>query len=160
LPAHQIFNSFSHELTREQISKSKFPRCVIVAGPNGGGKTTFAREFLPKEAGIVHFVNAGLLAAGLSPLQPRAAAVASGKLLIKELDRLGRSRVSFAFESTLSGLRYVARIKRWKAAGYRFLEITFASIGAPPNWLGLSRVAMTSTGLMFCEGLRENGKIL
>jgi predicted ABC-type ATPase len=33
------------------------PRCIIIAGPNGAGKTTFAREFLAKEAGVVHFVN-------------------------------------------------------------------------------------------------------
>ena len=26
------------------------PVCVIIAGPNGTGKTTFAREFLPKDA--------------------------------------------------------------------------------------------------------------
>ncbi|MGH8023598.1 MAG: hypothetical protein ACRED1_08455 [Limisphaerales bacterium] len=71
-------------MAREQISNSNFPRCVIIAGPNGAGKTTFAREFLPKEAGIIHFVNADLLAAGLSPLQPRAAALAAGKLLLKE----------------------------------------------------------------------------
>jgi len=26
------------------------PRCVIIAGSNGAGKTTFAREFLPKDS--------------------------------------------------------------------------------------------------------------
>jgi predicted ABC-type ATPase len=50
------------------------PRCIIIAGPNGAGKTTFAREFLPKDAHVVHFVNADLLAAGLSPLRPERAA--------------------------------------------------------------------------------------
>jgi predicted ABC-type ATPase len=64
LLAHQISNSFSHELRREQISKLKSPRCLIIAGPNGAGKTTFAREFLPKEAGIIHFVNADLKQGG------------------------------------------------------------------------------------------------
>jgi predicted ABC-type ATPase len=130
LLAHQISNSFSHELRREQISKLKSPRCVIIAGPNGAGKTTFAREFLPKEAGIIHFVNADLLAAGLSPLQPRTAALAAGKLLLKELDRLAGARINFAFESTLSGLTYVTRLKRWKAAGYR-IEIIFLKLRTP-----------------------------
>ena len=50
--------------------RRKPPRCVIIVGPNGAGKTTFAREFLPREAKIVHFVNADLIAAGLSPLKP------------------------------------------------------------------------------------------
>ena len=42
------------------------PRCIIIAGPNGAGKTTFAREFLPKDTDIIHFVNADLIASGLS----------------------------------------------------------------------------------------------
>jgi len=44
------------------------PRCIVIAGQNGAGKTTFAREFLPKDAGVMHFVNADLIASGLSPL--------------------------------------------------------------------------------------------
>ena len=83
--------------------KSKVPRCIVIAGPNGAGKTTFAREFLPREAGIVHFVNADLIAAGLSPLKPELAALAGGRLLLSELDRLAAARADFAFESTLEG---------------------------------------------------------
>jgi predicted ABC-type ATPase len=52
----------------------------MIAGPNGAGKTTFAREFLPKDASVIHFINAHLIAGGLSPLRPelaRFAAVAS-----------------------------------------------------------------------------------
>jgi len=54
------------------------PRCIVIAGPNGAGKTTFAREYLPKVAGLVQFVNADLIAQGLSPLDPRLAALAAG----------------------------------------------------------------------------------
>jgi predicted ABC-type ATPase len=90
------------------------PLCIIIAGPNGAGKTTFAREFLPKDAGIVHFVNADLIASGLSPLRPESANVAAGRLFLHELERLAKMRASFAFESTLSGLTYVNRLKRWK----------------------------------------------
>jgi predicted ABC-type ATPase len=125
-------------LSAEKTSKSKSPLCIIIAGPNGAGKTTFAREFLPKEAGIVRFVNADLLAAGLSPLRPEIAALAAGKLLLKELDRLAQARVDFAFESTLSGLTYLARLKRWKAAGYR-IEIIFLKLQSPQ--LSLRRIA-------------------
>jgi len=93
------------------------PRCIIIAGPNGAGKTTFAREFLPRDAGVVHFVNADLIASGLSPLRPELAALAGGRLFLAELDRLARTRADFAFETTLSGLVYLRRLKRWKAAG-------------------------------------------
>lgn len=44
------------------------PRCIVIAGPNGAGKTTFARTYLTKDAGILHFINADLIAGGLSPL--------------------------------------------------------------------------------------------
>jgi len=42
-------------------------KILIIAGPNGAGKTTFAREFLPHEADCLTFINADLIATGLSP---------------------------------------------------------------------------------------------
>lgn len=113
------------------------PRCVIVAGPNGAGKTTFAREYLPHEAGVLHFVNADLIAAGLSPLLPSLAALAAGRLMLREIDRLAAERENFAFESTLSGRSYLSRIRRWKADGYR-IEILFLKLDSPG--LALARI--------------------
>jgi predicted ABC-type ATPase len=118
--------------------REKSPRCIIIAGPNGAGKTTFAREFLPKDAGVIHFVNADLIAGGLSPLRPELAALASGRLFLAELDRWARARVDFAFESTLSGLTYLRRLKHWKTSGYR-IEIVFLRLPSPQ--LALRRVA-------------------
>jgi predicted ABC-type ATPase len=104
----------------------------VIAGPNGAGKTTFAKEFLLKDAGIVHFVNPDLIAGGLSPLRPELAAITAGRLFLRELDRLARAKSDFAFESTLSGLAYLRRLKRWKAAGYRirivYLRVSSAQI--------------------------------
>jgi len=117
----------------------KPPRCIIIAGPNGAGKTTFAREYLPKDAGVIHFVNADLLAAGLSPLKPELAALNSGRLFLAELDRLAKTQKDFAFESTLSGLTYIPRLKRWKSAGYR-IEIVFLRLASVR--LALYRIAM------------------
>ncbi len=114
------------------------PRCIIIAGPNGAGKTTFAREYLPKTAGVLHFVNADLLAAGLSPLRPESAALAAGRLFLSEVDRLAKARADFAFETTLSGLVYLARLRRWKSQGYQ-VEIVFLSL--PSARLALKRVA-------------------
>ena len=54
------------------------PICWIIAGPNGAGKTTFALEYLPKVADCTHFVNADLIAAGLSPLAPERVICRSG----------------------------------------------------------------------------------
>ena len=57
-------------------------KIFIIAGPNGAGKTTFAREFLPGVAGCLQFVNADLIAAGLSPFAPEAAALQAGRLML------------------------------------------------------------------------------
>ena len=74
---------------------------MIIAGPNGAGKTTFAQEFLPREGGIMHFVNADLIAAGLSPLRPSMANINAGRIFLTELDRLAGSGVDFAFAASL-----------------------------------------------------------
>ncbi len=62
---------------------TRAPRCIVIAGPNGAGKTTFAREYLLREAGVIHFVNADLIASGLSPLRPTLAARQGGRLVPK-----------------------------------------------------------------------------
>jgi predicted ABC-type ATPase len=104
-----------------------------------GGEDAFAREFLPREAGIVRFVNADLIAGGLSPLQPSLAAAAAGRLVLGELDRLAKAGESFAFETTMSGLAYAKRLERWKAVGYR-IQIVFLRLNS--SELALKRIAM------------------
>jgi len=119
-------------------ARTKRPRCIVIAGPNGAGKTTFAREFLPKDARVVHFVNADLIAGGLSPLRPELAGLAAGRIFLTELDRWAKTGEDFAFETTLSGHGYLSRLERWKAAGYR-IEIAFLRLASPE--LALRRVA-------------------
>ena len=110
--------------------KKKPPLCVVIAGPNGAGKTTFAREFLPAHHGIIHFVNADLVAGGLSTLRPQLAARAAGRPGLAELGRLGKERKDFAFETTLSGLGYARLLRGLKAKGYR-LEMVYLQIESP-----------------------------
>lgn len=100
------------------------PLCIIIAGPNGAGKTTFARRYLPEAVEVVHFVNADLIAGGLSPLKPELAAIAAARIVLQEIDRLAAEKADFAFETTLSGLSHVVRLKAWKRAGYR-VEIVY-----------------------------------
>lgn len=85
-------------------------KVVIIAGPNGAGKTIFAREFLPAEAGLPVFVNADLIAAGLSPFDPDAAAIRAGRIMLQEIDAHVRAGRSFALETTLAGHNYLRRI--------------------------------------------------
>jgi predicted ABC-type ATPase len=114
------------------------PRCLLIAGPNGAGKTTFAKEYLPNDARVVNFVNADLIATGLSPLKPELAAVAAARLVLEELDRLTGLRADFAWESTLSGLTYAKRIQEMKQLGYH-VEIIYLQLASPK--LALRRIA-------------------
>ena len=95
------------------------PTLYVIAGPNGAGKTTFAREFLPKYAECGQFVNADLIALGLSPFAPETAALTAGRLVLERIDDLARQRVDFGVETTLSGRSYVSLFRRLKAEGYR-----------------------------------------
>lgn len=113
-------------------------KIIIIGGPNGAGKTTFARSFLPEEAQCPRFINADLIAAGLSPFAPDAAAIKAGRLMLAEIAACARRGESFAFETTLSGLGYLARIRRWRAQGYH-VSLFFLSL--PDAEVAVARVA-------------------
>ena len=98
---------------------SRKPTIYIIAGCNGAGKTTFAREFLLKEVGCTNFLNADYLALGLSPLSPEAAAMKAGRLLLAEFKSLVSRKDTFALESTLSGLTYLRLLRDAKRRGFR-----------------------------------------
>lgn len=84
-------------------------------------------------------MNADLIAAGLSPLDPPAAQVAAARIFLEELDRLAAARVDFAFETTLSGRTYLERVQRWRGQGYR-VEVVFLKLSSVD--LALKRVAL------------------
>jgi predicted ABC-type ATPase len=94
-------------------------KIIIIAGSNGSGKTTFAREFLPREGQCPFFVNADLIAEGLSPFAPQTAEIRAGRLMLEQVLSHVRQGRSFAFETTLSGRRYIRMIPEWKRLGYR-----------------------------------------
>jgi predicted ABC-type ATPase len=87
---------------------------------------------------MVHFVNADLIASGMSPLKPEIAAIAAARMVLGELDRLVADRADFAFETTLSGLTYLHRLRSWKRDGYR-IDIVYLKLSS--SRLALRRVA-------------------
>lgn len=109
----------------------------IIAGPNGAGKTTFAREFLPHYADCRTFINADLIAQGLSPLSPDAAAFRAGRLMLEEIQRLAASGRDFGFESTLSGRTYMPLLRELTQRGYA-AHLFF--LWLPTTNLALSRI--------------------
>lgn len=110
---------------------------LIIAGPNGAGKTTFARSFLPREASCLRFINADLIAAGLSPFAPETAALRAGRLMLCEIEDCVRHKVSFALETTLSGTSYRRKIREWRSLGY---TVSLYFLCLPNPEMAISRV--------------------
>ena len=94
------------------------PECYIIAGSNGAGKTTFAREFLPRHVQCLDFINPDMIAAGLSPFDAGRAMVRAGRLVLEEIDGRLRRGDDFGFETTLAGRAYVKRIQCARSLGY------------------------------------------
>lgn len=91
----------------------------MIAGPNGAGKSTFAKEYLGREGEGPPFVNGDDIAADLSPDDPGAVAARASRIALGRMDALVADGADFAFESTLSGRAYAARLRRWQAGGCR-----------------------------------------
>jgi len=113
-------------------------RTLVIAGPNGAGKTTFATEFLPNEADCPNFVNADLIAGGLSPFRADLVGLRAGRLMLGQIHEHARRGESFAFETTLSGLGYARWIPRWQSRGYR-VKLFFLHLPNPEA--AIARVA-------------------
>lgn len=113
------------------------PNLYIIAGPNGAGKTTFAREFLPTYAICRNFINADLIAQGIAPFSPEAAAFRAGRLVLEEVKLYASKHADFGFETTLSGRSYLNLFRDLKKTGYR---IHFFFLWLPNVELALSRI--------------------
>ena len=109
----------------------------IIAGPNGSGKTTFAKKFLPDYAVCQNFVNADLIAQGLSPFSPSVFAIKAGRIVLEQIKGFAKSGVDFGFETTLSGKLYASLLKKLKARGYK-LHLFFLWI--PNSQLAIARI--------------------
>jgi predicted ABC-type ATPase len=114
--------------------EGKTPTVYVVAGPNGAGKTTFTRAFLPDFVQCREFVNADLIAAGLSPFAPENQAIRAGRLLLTRIKELSEARQDFGFETTLAGRGYIKLLGDLKQTGYRvvlfFLWLPTADLAA------------------------------
>lgn len=91
----------------------------LIAGPNGVGKTTYARAHLKAVAGTVRFVNADELARGVSPIEPEAGKVRAARLVLQFTAEHIAAGETFALETTLSGHAQLEAMARARAAGFR-----------------------------------------
>lgn len=110
----------------------------VIAGPNGAGKTTFATKFLPDHVQCTEFLNADLIAAGLSPFAPSMQDFRASELMLERMQKLLDSRETFSFETTLAARSYSQRIPEWQALGYR---VFLFFLWLPSEELAIERVA-------------------
>ena len=114
------------------------PRIFMIAGPNGAGKTTFANRFLPSHVRCTEFLNADLIAAGLSPFAPESQNIRASELMLERMETLVSKRATFSFETTLAARSYVRRIISWKSSGFS-VELFF--VWLPSSDMAVARVA-------------------
>ena len=115
----------------------KQPIVYIIAGPNGAGKTTFAENFLPDFVHCREFLNADLIAAGLSPFAPETQDMRAARLLLTRVKELIAENKTFAVETTLAGRSYVRLLKQMKSKGYR---VVLFFLWLPSVDMAISRV--------------------
>lgn len=114
------------------------PSIVVLAGPNGAGKSTVAPLLLPGLLGVTEFVNADVIAQGLSGFNPAGAAITAGRLMLSRARELADRRRDFAFETTLASRSLAPWIESLIKVGYRF-HLVF--LWLPSADLAVARVA-------------------
>ncbi len=112
--------------------------CTIIAGPNGAGKTTFALKYLTRTSTCNRFINADLIASGLSPLDPESEQMKASRLFLKEIKETIKRQECFAFETTLSGKTYIRLIKKLRKEGW---VVNLIYLYLPSVQVSIERVA-------------------
>ena len=114
------------------------PNVVVVAGPNGSGKSTAAPALFRDYLGITEFVNADVIAQGLSGFAAENAAMQAGRVMLERLRELARRNADFAFETTLASRTFAPRLEELRDAGYR-THLLFLWLPSPE--MAVARVA-------------------
>ena len=114
------------------------PSIIILAGINGAGKTTASRSLLANTLKVMTFVNADVIAQGLSGFDPDAAAFRAGEIMLEQLHDLAAQRANFAFETTLAGRTQATWLDGLRQSGYR-VHLFYFWVNSPD--VAIARVA-------------------
>jgi predicted ABC-type ATPase len=105
------------------------PYVVILAGPNGAGKSTAAPAVIDQLMAIGAFVNADVIARGLSEFDIESVAFQAGRVMLARLEELAARRADFAFETTLASRTFAPFIRRLRSEGYR-VQLVYVWLGS------------------------------
>jgi predicted ABC-type ATPase len=114
------------------------PHVFVIAGPNGAGKSTAAPALLRDLLGVAEYVNADLIAQGLSAFDPQSVAFQAGRVMLGRLRQLAARRRHFAFETTLATRGYLPWLRTLRADGFAF-DLAFLWLPSPE--MAVARVA-------------------
>lgn len=120
------------------MSQRGQPHVIVLAGPNGAGKSTTAPALLKGALGVAEFVNADVIARGLSAFAPERVALAAGRIVLRRLRELADRYASFAFETTMASRRFAPWLAELKKRGYR-VHLVF--LWLPSADFAIARVA-------------------
>jgi len=101
------------------------PALILLAGPNGAGKTTASEDLLRDELSVDEFVNADIIAQGLSAFRPEHAAMQAGRVMLERLRHLTEQRANVAFESTLASRSFAPWIRELIQSDSIGLRVSF-----------------------------------
>jgi predicted ABC-type ATPase len=116
------------------------PHVFVIAGPNGAGKSTTAPALL----GVAEYVNADLIAQGLSAFDTQSVAFQAGRVMLERLHQLAARRRHFAFETTPATRGYLPWLRGLQADGYAF--------GLAFLWLPSPEMAVARVAERVCRG--------
>ncbi|HEV3005617.1 MAG TPA: zeta toxin family protein [Pirellulales bacterium] len=145
------------------MTSSPNPTAIVLAGINGAGKTTASRWLLAKTLKVTTFVNADVIAQGLSGFDPDAAAIRAGRVMLEQLHALAAQRADFAFETTLAARSHAGWFDSLRESGYQVhlfylwlesVEIAIARVAARVN-AGGHHVADATIRRRFGRSLRN-----
>jgi predicted ABC-type ATPase len=88
--------------------------------------------------GVIEFLNADMIARGLSPFDPESAAMAASEVMLQRMDALAEKRISFGLETTLAARSLAPRIRKLIEQGYEF-HLVF--LWLPSADMAVARVA-------------------
>ena len=120
------------------IMTAKRPHLIVIAGPNGAGKSTTAPSLLKGTLKVTEFVNADIIAQGLSGFQPEGAVFHAGRVMLERIHYLAEKRIDFAFETTLASRTFAPWITDLRKTGYDF-HLVF--LWLPSENFAVARVA-------------------
>ena len=111
------------------ITNNPDKHIIIVAGPNGSGKTTVAREIIENQN--MRYISADDIAYQISPSDPLSARIQAGKLFFSTLDEAVLNRENIIIESTLSGKSLLPKILNYRQNHNFTITIVYVFLANP-----------------------------